>query len=83
MKDTKDTKVSKKQSDEFSHRVIGCAIEVHQHLGPGQKVGIKRLVLLDLRALRVLRGTPMAAPACLTWEHATRSNAFDRTLNAT
>ena len=67
--------------------MTGCAIEVHRHLGPGQKVSIKRFVLRDprdprvlrdLRDLRVLRGTPMAAPACLPWEHATRSNADDR-----
>ena len=76
-------KVTKKESDEFSNRVTGCAIEVHRHLGPGQKVGIKRFVLRNLRALRVLRGTPIAASACLPREHATRSNADDRTLNAT
>ena len=62
--------------------MTGSAIEFHRHLGPGQKVGIKRFVLVVLRALRVLRGTPMAAFACLPWEHATRSNADDRTLNA-
>ena len=31
-------KVTKKESDEFSNRVTGCAIEVHRHLGPGQKL---------------------------------------------
>ncbi|MEY4181116.1 MAG: hypothetical protein RLY70_4691 [Planctomycetota bacterium] len=78
-----DTKVTKKESDNFSNRVTGCAIEVHRHLGPGQKTGLKRFVLLALRVLRVLRGTPIAVPACLPWEHATRSNAPDRSLNAT
>jgi GxxExxY protein len=32
---TKDTKSTKMDFDELSHRVIGCAIEVHRHLGPG------------------------------------------------
>ncbi len=33
-KDMKDTKVGK-EFDELSHRVIGCALEVHRALGPG------------------------------------------------
>ncbi len=28
-------KGAKVEFDELSHRVIGCAIEVHRHLGPG------------------------------------------------
>ena len=32
---TKDTKSTKREFDELSNRVIGCAIEVHRHLGPG------------------------------------------------
>jgi GxxExxY protein len=32
---TKDTKSTKMEFDELSNRVIGCAIEVHRHLGPG------------------------------------------------
>ena len=32
---TKDTKSTKMDFDELSHRVIGCAIEVHGYLGPG------------------------------------------------
>ncbi len=32
---TKDTKSTKVEFDELSKRVIGCAIEVHRHLGPG------------------------------------------------
>ena len=42
----------KMEFDELSNRVIGCAIEVHQHLRPGMnfnmtklKDGIKRFVL--------------------------------------
>lgn len=27
--------VSKKRLDELSYKIIGCAIEVHKHLGPG------------------------------------------------
>ena len=32
---TKDTKSTKMEFDDLSNRVIGCAIEVHRHLGPG------------------------------------------------
>ena len=32
---TKDTKTTKREFDELSNRRIGCAIEVHQQLGPG------------------------------------------------
>jgi GxxExxY protein len=32
---TKDTKSTKVEFDDLSHRVIGCAIEVHRTLGPG------------------------------------------------
>jgi GxxExxY protein len=32
---TKDTKSTKVDFEELSNRVIGCAIEVHRHLGPG------------------------------------------------
>ena len=32
---TKDTKSTKMEFDELSNRVIGRAIEVHRHLGPG------------------------------------------------
>ena len=31
---TKDTKSAKREFDELSNRKIGCAIEVHRHLGP-------------------------------------------------
>jgi GxxExxY protein len=32
---TKGTKKTKKEFDELSNRVIGCALEVHRNLGPG------------------------------------------------
>jgi hypothetical protein len=34
-KSTKGTKGTKMEFDVLSHRVIGCAIEVHRVLGPG------------------------------------------------
>ncbi len=40
--------------DELSHRVIGCAIEVHRVLGPGlpESNDLFSKILRDLRALR-------------------------------
>ncbi len=40
--------------DELSHRVIGCAIEVHRVLGPGllELNDLFSEILRDLRALR-------------------------------
>jgi len=35
MKSMKDMKNKKRDFSELSHRVIGCAIEVHRTLGPG------------------------------------------------
>jgi len=32
---TKDTKEENMKFDDLSNRLIGCAIEVHKHLGPG------------------------------------------------
>ena len=32
---TKDAKSAKMEFGDLSNRVIGCAIEVHRHLGPG------------------------------------------------
>ena len=46
---------------EFVNRMIGCAIAVHCHFEPEQKDGIARFFLGYLRALRVLRGPPIAA----------------------
>jgi GxxExxY protein len=31
----KDMKIMKREFSELSNKVIGCAIEVHKHLGPG------------------------------------------------
>ena len=33
--DMKISESSKRESDLLTHRVIGCAIEVHRHIGPG------------------------------------------------
>ena len=46
---------------EFANRMIGCAIAVHCQFEPEQKDGIARFFLGYLRALRVLRGIPIAA----------------------
>ena len=32
---TKDTKSTKMEFEDLSNRLIGCAIEVYRHLGPG------------------------------------------------
>jgi len=47
--------VSKKQMNELSYNIIGAAIEVHKHLGPGllegiyEKCFLKELELRDIR----------------------------------
>lgn len=64
-KDTKDTKGTKGKALQMSHTVLGAAIEVHRHLGPGllesvyeaalsrelwlRGVGFERQVALPLR----------------------------------
>jgi hypothetical protein len=48
--------------DEFSNRMIGCAIAVHWHVGPEPNDGIESFFLSYRRALRVIRGSPIAAP---------------------
>ena len=40
----------------------GCVIAVHGHLGPELQDGSERFFLWYLRAVRVLRGPPIAPP---------------------
>jgi hypothetical protein len=46
---------------ELPKRMIGCAIAVHWHLRRELKDRIERFFLCYLRALRALRGPPIAA----------------------
>jgi GxxExxY protein len=51
-------KITKKYLDELTYKIIGCAIEVHKHLGPGllesvyEKCFIHELELIGLRYQR-------------------------------
>jgi len=47
-KDTKSTKSTKKKIDDLSHRVIGCAIDIHRELGPGLRNGRNSIPCLFL-----------------------------------
>jgi len=42
---TKSKKSKKLEFDEFSNRMIGCAIGVHWHVGPELEDGLDRLFL--------------------------------------
>ena len=48
--------------DDLAHRVIGAAIEVHRHLGPGFAEGIYEQALtveLELRGIAFVRQPPV------------------------
>ena len=45
-------KVTKKYLDELTYKVIGCAIEVHKHLGPGLLESIYEKCFLKELSLR-------------------------------
>ena len=50
------------ESDKVTERIIGCAIEVHRVLGPGQFEGIYESALcieLELNRLKYLRQAPV------------------------
>lgn len=70
-----DSEISKKRPfrepsrevDERAHAVIGAAIEVHRHLGPGHlELMYRRALAIEMR----LRGIPFAveAPASLSYK---------------
>ena len=51
--------------DQWAHRVIGAAIEVHRHLGPGLLEAVYEEALaheLDLRGIPYVRQAPVQIP---------------------
>jgi GxxExxY protein len=54
-------RITKKYLNELTYRVIGCAIEVHKHLGPGLLESVyEKCILMELN----LQGI---ANKCQTW----------------
>lgn len=39
--------ITQKEINEISYRIIGCAIEVHRHLGPGLLVSVYEACFID------------------------------------
>lgn len=59
---TKDTKGTKEKALEVSHHVVGAAIEVHRHLGPGLLESLYQEALyaeLQFRGVAVRREVPL------------------------